>query len=70
MNAEFLTRKDLAARWRCTPQHISNLVREERLPVPIPISERINIWRTADIERYEKEARKKNEERLQPILSG
>lgn len=68
MNNDFFTRKQLALRWGCTPQHISNLVREDKLPSPIPISERINLWRAEDIERLEKEKQRKNEEKLQPIL--
>ncbi|MDR2426561.1 MAG: hypothetical protein LBD46_05215 [Endomicrobium sp.] len=70
MIKEFFTRKDLAERWCCTPQHVSNMVRNEEIPAPIPISKRVNIWKAEDIVRIEKEKQRKAEIKLQPILKA
>lgn len=68
MKETFLNRKELAERWKCTPQHISDLVLEEKIPAPIPISKRINIWSLSVIEAHEKKQQKACEIKLQPEL--
>lgn len=53
----YLTKVELAKRWRVKTRTIENWVRQEKCPAPVKMSSRRALWAVADIEEHEEAQR-------------
>jgi predicted DNA-binding transcriptional regulator AlpA len=53
-DVEYITKEELAARWKVTTRTIENMVAEKRCPQPVRLGYKTVRWKLADIEAHEK----------------